>query len=189
MTKRLTILLVASLTVLIAHAQEWTTKDSLKINRLLNGKEELKLNLEAVKFIDLGMGMGKPRMSDYKAWMLPDETLPLVLPNKKKVILTLHPYTIYTKYNWDPIYQRKIKVGNGMGKPTIANYQKGVSLGGGVSVYGGTIGGLNLMRIFEKDFWDKAGRDRRARTLEVLKQYGDSTTVLINHAVMQPIIR
>ena len=49
----------------------------------------------------------------------------------------------------------------------------------------GTIGGLDLMAVFTKDFWNKTGRDNRARTLEVLRTYGDSTTVLINKPIEQ----
>ena len=36
-----------------------------------------------------------------------------------------------------------------------------------------------------KEFWNKKGRDNRARTLEVLRTYGDSTTVLINKPIEQ----
>ena len=52
--------------------------------------------------------------------------------------------------------------------------------GSGVYINGGTIGGLDLMAVFTKNFWDKKGKERRERTLEVLRTYGDSTTVLIN---------
>lgn len=44
-----------------------------------------------------------------------------------------------------------------------------------------------LMAVFTKNFWDKKGRDRRERTLEVLRAYGDSTTVLINKPIEQII--
>lgn len=59
--------------------------------------------------------------------------------------------------------------------------------GSGVYINGGTIGGLDLMAVFTKNFWDKKGRDRRKRTLEVLRAYGDSTTVLINKPIEQII--
>lgn len=55
----------------------------------------------------------------------------------------------------------------------------------GVTISGGTVAGLDLMGPFTKDFWDKKGKKRRARTLEVLRSYGDSTSVLINHPVEQ----
>ena len=59
--------------------------------------------------------------------------------------------------------------------------------GSGVYINGGTIGGLDLMAVFTKNFWDKKGRDRCERTLEVLRAYGDSTTVLINKPIEQII--
>ena len=43
------------------------------------------------------------------------------------------------------------------------------------------------MAVFTKNFWDKKGRDRRERTLEVLRAYGDFTTVLINKPIEQII--
>ena len=55
--------------------------------------------------------------------------------------------------------------------------------GSGVYINGGTVGGLDLMAVFTKEFWNKKGRDNRARTLEVLRTYGDSTTVLINKPI------
>ena len=41
------------------------------------------------------------------------------------------------------------------------------------------------MTPFTREFWNFKGRRRRARTLEVLKAYGDSTTVLIKHPVKE----
>lgn len=41
------------------------------------------------------------------------------------------------------------------------------------------------MAVFTKNFWDKKGKERRERTLEVLRAYGDSTTVLINRPIEQ----
>lgn len=243
MTKRLVTGLLMSLVTLAVNAQ-WTAKDSLKLMRILNGGEELKLNPEAVKQIDFGKAIGVPMQSKEKNWMLPDVSLPSALPNNKpKVVLTLYPYNANTRYDWDPVYQKKIKVGkdtwrgdelyamkmqlnytnwaktpmdggagyrrsrdeieasgirtvvmgervnNMMVNRTVMVPGGGISLGGGVTMSGGTIGGLNLMRLFEKSFWDKKGNERRARTLEVLKAYGDSTTVDINGTVLQPIVR
>ena len=54
-----------------------------------------------------------------------------------------------------------------------------------IYINGGTIGGLDLMAVFTKNFWDKKGKERRERTLEVLRTYGDSTTVLINRPIEQ----
>ncbi|KAA6306072.1 hypothetical protein EZS27_042273, partial [termite gut metagenome] len=56
-------------------------------------------------------------------------------------------------------------------KPTA----EGISLGDGITVTttasGSAISGLDLMAPFTKEFWNIKGRARRARTLEVLKNY------------------
>lgn len=214
---------------------QWTRQDSLKLKRSLEGGEELRLNPEVVKLIDFGNTAGSPRMSSEKSWMLPDESMPQALP-KPKAILTLKPYTFHTRYDWDPIYQKKIRIdkntwrgdpfyelrqqrsysnwaqnpmdggvresveeirasgvryhwmqerANGMAVNTMS-MGSGIPLNrSGVSISGGTISGLDLMTVFTKDFWDKKGRERRARTLEVLKAYGDSTTIMIKAPIEQ----
>lgn len=227
--------IVLCLMPLLAYAQEWTAQDSLRLKKLLESDRELNLNPEALKRIDLGNGTGTPRMSKDKNWMLPDESLPQVLP-KPKVVLTLRPYTANTRFNWDPIYQKKIKVNENtwrrdpfhelrhqrsysnwahnpmdggvrksleeirasgvrflqMGERANGMLVNSVVMGNGiplnssgVTINGGAIGGLDLMSVFTKDFWDKKGNARRARTLEVLKAYGDSTSILINKPLEQ----
>ena len=108
MRKRLFISAVSLLLTGVCYAQ-WSAQDSLKLQNLLEGSEELKLNPKAVKQIDFGGAVGTPRMSEEKRWMLPDESLPEALP-KPKVVLTLMPYKANTRYNWDPVYQKKIRV-------------------------------------------------------------------------------
>lgn len=212
----------------VSYAQH-TVSDSLKVKRLLEDTREVKLNPEAAKMIDFGSGAGSPRVSGEKNWMLPDETLPQALP-KPKVVLSLMPYKANTAYNWDPVYQKKIRVdkdtwrgdpfyvlrrqrsytnsdskeqdvamdmrwqggartqlfgerANGSMVSTMTTgkalplYTKGSTK---VTISGGNIGGLDLMAVFTKNFWDKAGRRQRERTLEVLRAYGDSTSVMIN---------
>ena len=235
MRKRLILSAVALLLKVMCYAQ-WSAQDSLRLQKLLEGNEELKLNKDVIKQIDFGSAVGTPRMSEEKNWLLPDESLPEALP-KPKLRLTLRPYTANTRYNWDPVYQKKIKVdkdtwrgdpfyelrhqlsytnwarnpmaggirksleeirasgvrfrqlserANGMMVNTVAMDAPIPVFGGsGVYVNGSTIGGLDLMAVFTKNFWDKKGRDRRERTLEVLKTYGDSTTVLINKPIEQ----
>lgn len=60
-----------------------------------------------------------------------------------------------------------------------------MAVGSWQGVGGGGIGSLDLMTPFTREFWNFKGRRRRARTLEVLKAYGDSTTVLIKHPVKE----
>ena len=238
MTKRLVTALLLSLVTLGVNAQ-WTAKDSLNLKRILDGDGELHLNMEAVKKINFGKVTGTPGLSTEKNWMLPDESLPSVLPQKKKIVLTLRPYTAQTRFDWDPIYQKKIKVDENTwrGDPLYAmkmqfkytNWAKdpmsggggyrrsleeieasgirhvlmgerangmmvnktqmlpetGIALAKGVMMSGGTISGLNLMLVFEKKFWSVKANERRARTLEVLKSYGDSTTIQLP----EPIVR
>ena len=169
------------------------------------------------KQIDFGSAVGTPRMSVEKKWMLPDESLPEALP-KPKVVLSLMPYKANTPYNWDPVFQKKIRMDKNTwrGDPhyemrhqrSYSNWARNPMAGGvrksleeirasgvrfrqlteranGVYINGGTIGGLDLMAVFTKNFWDKKGKERRERTLEVLRAYGDSTTVLINRPIEQ----
>ena len=53
MTKRFILFILISLTASVVCSQEWTTQDSIKLNRILQGNEEIKLNPEAVKQLSL----------------------------------------------------------------------------------------------------------------------------------------
>ena len=181
MRKRLFISAVSLLLTGVCYAQ-WSAQDSLKLQKLLEGSEELKLNPKAVKQIDFGGAVGSPRMSEEKRWMLPDESLPEALP-KPKVVLTLMPYKANTRYNWDPVYQKKIRVNKNTWRGdsfyelcrqrfytnrTRSRKANEIRIGEDVSVCGGTISGLDLMAAFTKEFWNKTGRDNRIRTLEAV---------------------
>ena len=221
---------------LLVYAQSskgWTVQDSVRLQKLLNSDKEIKINKDVVKMIDFGGAVSDPQMSTDKQWMNPDESFPDALP-KSKVILSLMPYKATTRFNWDPIYQKKIRIDKNTwrGDPfyemrqqkTYSNWAKSpmsagernsvdeirssgvrynmlgerangmlvntmqmnkpLYLGGsGVYVSGATIGGLDLMAPFTREFWNKSGRRTRARTLEVLRTYGDSTTIMINQPI------
>ena len=83
------------------YAQEWTPQDSLR----------LKLNPDVLKEMGVDAPLGSPKADVSKTWMDFDASLPAMprMP-EKKVVLTLRPYTANTKYNWDPVYQKKITV-------------------------------------------------------------------------------
>ena len=217
--KRIVFLMLSLGMAVTLHAQ-WTAKDSVNLQRILNGKEDIKLNMDAVKQIDFNSSPTVPKMSKERPGLRLDETLPQVL-EKKKVVLTLRPYTANTKYNWDPIYQKKIKVDKDTWRgdefyalkilmiPTnwakhpfdagpretveqieatglryrVTERANNMAVGGWQGASGGGISGLDLMVPFTREFWNFKGRKRRARTLEVLKAYGDSTTVLIKQPV------
>lgn len=205
-------------------AQNWTPQDSLKLQQLLKGNGEVKVNPDALKELERNI-LGTPEVSVNKSWMDFDPTLPTSLQKepKQEIKLTLRPYTANTKYNWDPVYQKKINVGKNTWREDpyyelktlfiYTNWAKtpldigpresveqieatgqryrvteranNMSVGSWQGVGGGGIGSLDLMTPFTREFWNFKGRRRRARTLEVLKAYGDSTTVLIKHPVKE----
>lgn len=192
------------------YAQEWTPQDSLRLRQLLNGEGEVKLNREVL-------------MEETKSWLDFDASLPAVpqMP-EKKVVLTLRPYTANTKYNWDPVYQKKITVNKNTwrGNPfyeltklkIYTNWAKrpldagpresleqieatglrymvteranNMAVGSWRGVGGGGISG-DFMRPLTKEFWNWKAAKRRARTLEVLKNYGDSISVRRKDAIIK----
>ena len=205
------------------YAQEWTPQDSLHLRRFLSGEGEVRLNPDVLKEIGNDSPLGSPKEDMNKSWLEFDSSLP-VMPQmpEKKVVLTLRPYTANTKYNWDPVYQKKITVNkntwrsspfyeltklkiytNWAKRPLDAGPRESVeqieatglrymvterannmAVGGWRGVGGGGISG-DFMAPFTKDFWNIKGRKRRARTLEVLKTYGDSISVRRNDAIIK----
>lgn len=205
------------------YAQEWTLQDSLHLRRFLSGEGEVRLNPDVLKEIGIDSPLGSPKEDMNKSWLEFDSSLP-VMPQmpEKKVVLTLRPYTANTKYNWDPVYQKKITVNkntwrsspfyeltklkiytNWAKRPLDAGPRESVeqieatglrymvterannmAVGGWRGVGGGGISG-DFMAPFTKDFWNIKGRKRRARTLEVLKTYGDSISVRRNDAIIK----
>lgn len=209
MNKRLSLFFTLALFSLLAYAQ-WSEEDSLALHRVLNTDGEIKLNPNIIRQIDFGTFIGTPVGVDESSALRFDTTLPKVFPEKSEIRLTLRPYTANTKYNYDPIYRKKIDIdkdrsmkimtiysnwakspfdpgirksveeieATGVRYNPLANRVNNVAVGGWEPASGGGIS-TDLTAPFTKDFWDKKGRKRRARTLEVLRNYGDSTTVLI----------
>ena len=205
------------------YAQEWTPQDSLHLRRFLSGEGEVRLNPDVLKEMGADAPSGSPKEDMNKSWLEFDSSLP-VMPQmpEKKVVLTLRPYTANTKYNWDPVYQKKITVNkntwrsspfyeltklkiytNWAKRPLDAGPRESVeqieatglrymvterannmAVGSWRGVGGGGISG-DFMAPFTKDFWNIKGRKRRARTLEVLKTYGDSISVRRNDAIIK----
>ena len=150
-------------------AQDWTPEDSLRLQRLLEGDGEIKLNPRALK--ELEQSFGQPKASEEKSWLRFDETLPgLPTEKQKRARLVLRPYTGYTPYNWDPIRQCKIDID----KPT---WQENILRGLDKMLVGvSKPSGQDFMAIFTKEFWNRNIKKRRAATLEALRAYGDSIT-------------
>ena len=222
MRRYYTIIGLLLVVVLPVCAQNWTPQDSLRLRRLLDGEGEIKLNPEVLKEMGVQEPLGKQQISMEKQWLDFNTTLPEI-PNtpKKKVVLTLRPYTANTKYNWDPVYQKKIKINKNTWRgdsfyelkmlriysdwaktPLEKGIRKSIdeieatglryrvterannmAVGSWQGASGGSGFSGDFMTPFTKEFWNVKGRKRRARTLEVLRAYGDSTTVLIKEPV------
>lgn len=152
-------------------AQDRTQQDSLQLQEVLHGDGELKLNPEALRELWESPQM----MSTDKPWMDFDCTLPKLSEEKpkQKMVLTLRPYKPTTRYNWDPILQKEIKVDEDTWKGPFQKFKSVEQQFARVGVGGG----MDLMKPFTREFWDFKGRKRRIRTLEALRAYGDSVTI------------
>lgn len=179
MVKRFIILLLIFSVAGEAYAQ-WTEKDSLKLQRIINGNGELKLNPEAVKRIDFGNTSDSMRISEEKGWLQPDETLPKVKYTKinKEEADSLYEAVadrINVRLSLQPLSSGNLrdsiffgyKAGMGLKLPPL----EGISLGNGFRLNGGTISGFDLMYIFKKDFWCRKKKKRREHTLVILQSY------------------
>jgi hypothetical protein len=170
--------------------------DSLKLNRLLKGNKEIKINQKELENIQFDNHIiNNPILKPLEIKRLNvDETLP---EDAKKIHkMTLTPYKVDTPYNWDPVYHCKIiQHANGKWVPQyvprdivpsdsipIDSLASEVARerfartwrlhGGRIMMLEGAIDGIDLMRPFEKGFWQFRENRNRKRTLEVLKDYG-----------------
>lgn len=182
--KRAILLLLSLGMASIANAQ-WTKQDSLKLKRILDGKEELRLNKKVISEIDLGGPDNAPKISTQKKWMQPDETLPAVPYEaineetdtlRTKAAMGKHPASLGSM---------------GIELPKIV----GIPLGGGVQLNEMAItrvtgldklqvpnsarslqvrfrfSGLDFMYIFTKKCWKWKENQRVQRTKQVLRSY------------------
>lgn len=94
-----------------SYAQNWTPQDSLRLHQMLQNEGPLELNPEALRELGVEDFSNRLLSGHEKSWLGFRYDLPsLPKEEKKKVILTLHPYAPNTRYDWDPVLQRKIKV-------------------------------------------------------------------------------
>ena len=213
-------------------AQDWTVEDSLRLNRMMVVDEDIKLNLDAVRSIDMESGLfADPIVVADKQWLKIDESLPLpnneTKPFNMREMLSLRPYKADTPMNWDPVYRKRIRMGTdtwrsdpfyklsslriysgwarrmldagprntleqieatGLRYNPLAGRANNQMVGAWTATPTG-VGGLDFNYYTSKDFWNFQGRRNRIRTLEVLSQYGDSTTVEIKHPIFLPLVR
>lgn len=151
-------------------AQDWTPKDSLRLHQQLNEAGEMQLNQEVLKELRQAFPWGQGKGSEEKPWLDFDSTLPKVL-QKEKGRLTLYPYTPTTPYNWDPVLQCKIDIDAPDWKKNFLLWLRSQP------IKASSPSGHDFMVIFTREFWNRNITRRRARTLEVLRTYGDSVTV------------
>ena len=171
------------------HAQ-WTAQDSLKLKKILERDGELKLNEEAVKSIDFNSVLfpnNQPMI--HKNSLKFDMTLPGSPENRKE-----EPYKATTKYNYDPVYKKKISIDQKYRGDVSSLYRDGApgTRRGPMNdtrlmMMNGTFSGsfrCDFDKILSKRYWDFRGRKNSRKTLEILKTYTDS--VLLYHLNMIP---
>lgn len=181
------------------HAQ-WTAQDSLKLKKILERDGELKLNEETVKSIDFNSVLfpnNQPMI--HKNSLKFDMTLPGSPENRKEEIqprgrLSLRPYKATTKYNYDPVYKKKISIDQKYRGDVSSLYRDGApgTRRGPMNdtrlmMMNGTFSGsfrCDFDKILSKRYWDFRGRKNSRKTLEILKTYTDS--VLLYHLNMIP---
>lgn len=168
---------------------QWTPKDSLKLKTILENPEEPELNKGVVKSIDLGgLDLLPEQPEVYKDYLHFDETLPDWLPSlderpQQRVGLTLKPYNGSTKYNYDPVYKRRILLEGDLTKPGEYKITRPAMKGMGkmmdgtrIMMMGGNLGGsfkYNLDRLFHKEFWNFRARKSARKTLLALAAYSN----------------
>ena len=175
-------LFVSAVFVLLTGAcyAQWTKEDSLRLKKSLKEGEELKLNKEAVRQIDLNAGAANPRVYEEKRWMRFDESLPRVISpsavvesdtlyDKRRITggkLPLQMLEVYKPvYAHLPLDTLKIAMEFKLPPP------EGISLGNGVRVNGGTFSGLDLLQVFTREFWQFRKKRMRTRTMGELEEY------------------
>ena len=57
------------------YAQNWTPQDSLRLNRLLKGEREVKLNPEVLQELEMNNSLSTPKAVMDKSWMDFDNSL------------------------------------------------------------------------------------------------------------------
>lgn len=166
------------------HAQ-WTAQDSLKLKDLLEGHKEIKINEEALKSINLGSPILPANPKINKNYLQFDATLPTTPGEEEKgqpkLGVSLQPYSGATKYNYDPIYKKKISLDQKKGRFVGPNGMPGAREGGMsgtrfMMMKGNLSGGFNtnFENLFSKNFWDFQGRKTTKRTLLALNAYANS---------------
>lgn len=152
-------------------AQEWSANDSLRLQRWLEQEGEVPLHA----LPELDTTTGTPLMDSRKPWLDFDTSLPKLQPQaeRPKMRLTLRPYSASTRYDYDPVYQRKIKVDKDTWRSVpVAGFNRTAVVSGAAREPVQKPSGIDLMTLFTRDFWRFRARAASRRTHKVLKHYG-----------------
>jgi len=158
---------------------------------MLESDEEIILNKNAINSISLDPLSSMFGPITHKNHLEFDNTLPAVYEEEEveaPVRLSLRVYSSKTKYNYDPVNQKKIDVGR---KVYRVNFASLTREGMPATTYGalnntrfmmmnGTVNGsisCNFDKIVSKRFWQFRAKKNTKRTLEILEQYSDSAQI------------
>lgn len=166
------VIIFIGMTYSYTYAQNQTRKDTLSIKNELS----IELNKEALEELKKYFEGDNLILNEQKEWMQFNEKLPNVFerstPPKRKIRLTLKPYTATTPYNWDPIRECKIKVDKNTWKRNNSDISITINIQKALKedIPAQSIS-TDLMKPFTRDFWRFRWKKARQETLIVLDNY------------------
>jgi hypothetical protein len=167
--RRGALLLLGLLLPLAAVRAQWTAQDSLRLQQILGGDQDILINQDAVKSIQLDINplrsvVGKPEMSVNKPWMQFVEDLPILFEDTTRYHRPQHirllPFSCFTRWNEDPFAlqdkltkEKKLKMHWQLNKRRNSEYdpRRGVPAGIDPDVAPGHSTGAGVMTTFSAD--------------------------------------
>jgi hypothetical protein len=166
---RVTLLLLGLLLPFVAVRAQWTVQDSLRLDEILNSDQEILINQDAAKSIQLDIiplpsANGKPAMATHKPWMEFIEDLPTLYEDTTRYRRPQHirmlPFSCFTRWNENPFAlqdkltkEKKWKMHWQLSKHRINGYdpRHGVPVGLDPDVAPGHSSGVGVMATFSAD--------------------------------------
>lgn len=169
---KVAILFMACLWCAMDCCAQWTAQDSLNLKKILESSEEIELNKSAIQSIGTNFNQLPEQPIIYKDRFhfdtsLPDSPYPLGQEPLRKPGMSLMPYSGATKYNYDPIYKKRIEFTTDkkpFGKEIMFQESAGEIINKGSFNY-------SLDELFTKKFWDFRTRKNARKTLIALSLY------------------
>lgn len=162
---------------------QWTAQDSLKLKQMLEGTDNIELNEHAIRSMEFNANPQPEQPTIFKDYLHFDSTLPVnpfvqETDSLAKSGMTLMPYSGTTRYNYDPIYKKRIEFDK---KNKAIDWERELPTDGRkamegtrLMMMGGGFGGSfmpDLDRFFSKEFWSFRARRNAKKTLIALKNY------------------